>query len=261
MSNENASPVAPAVPASQTPPDAQTAPVVDTRYAVTPAPQPVPAQQTPVVDEQEARIREFQSQAEKHRIEAAKAAAIAEQARRDAEALRQQMMQLQQGMFQPQQQIPADPYSPEYQAMVRQQELAQLKQELLQATQQSQQQFVQNLAEMAFIQKNPTVDIMSLKAFMRSNGIAEWNLDAGLRLMNPTPAQQYQTPVAPIQPQQFNQPVQGIGAIRNGVGAVGQPVQLSLEKMLADYRANPAVESTWSPELQQMFWTHVQNTK
>ena len=254
-------------PEQQTVPDSnvpaqQAVPAPEQRYQVAPVPQPVPAPQTPVVDEQtESRIKAFQSQAEKNRIEAERNRQIAEQSAREAELLRQQLLQLQ--YQQPQYQAPIDPYSPEGQEYQRQQELARMRQEILQQTQQivqqQNQQFIQGLAEQSFIQKNPNVDLGTLKSFMQANGIASWNLEAGYKLMNPTPAFQQQ-PI-PIQ-SQFQQPqVQNIGAIRAGAGSVNQPIQVSFEKALADYRANPAVETTWSPEFKNLFWSHVQNAK
>ena len=79
--------------------------------------------------------------------------------------------------------------------------------------------------ESSWIQQHPNVDIHSLKAFNRMNGIADWNLDAGYKLMNyPSQIQQVAQTASNQTAQNFRQPQTGAQPIRpNGGQPVGQP--------------------------------------
>ena len=120
-------------------------------------------------------------------------------------------------------------------------------------TQQIQQAQMQS-AEMAWQNAHPLVDLNSVKMFNRANGIAEWNLEAGHRLM--TIGQQMAGVRTDAINQSFNQFRQGGAAPQAVRGAQpGSPVGVSLkfEPMLAAYAANPNIYNSWAPELQKAF--------
>lgn len=127
--------------------------------------------------------------------------------------------------------------------------------------QEQQQMFTQQIqaaqmqsAEMAWQNAHPLVDLNSVKMFNRANGIAEWNLEAGHRLM--TMGQQMAGVRTDAINQSFNQFRQGGAAPQAVRGAQpGSPVGVSLkfEPMLAAYAANPNIYNSWAPELQKAF--------
>jgi len=184
--------------------------------------------------------------------------------RAETEQYQQRLAQIQQ-QFQPQQ--APDPTTWEGQEYIRQQQFAQLKQELLQAQRQDLQGMIVMAAEQGFANTHQGVDMGSLKSFMRANGIQDGYYEQGLKLMNlnQVPAQpvpQYQFAQQPFvqQPpvvQPIQQPANNIGAIRNGVGAQPQTVQVSLVAAMEAYAKDPNIEKTWSPEFKNAFWQHV----
>jgi len=117
------------------------------------------------------------------------------------------------------------------------------------------QQMLAGAAEMQWTNSHPGVDVNSVKAFNRMNGIAEWNLDAGHKLM--TMPSQVQNVARNAINQTFNEirkPQNGASPMR-GAASTGQgAIQLSWEKMAQAYNQNPNIESTWSPELKKFFW-------
>lgn len=266
MTQVQTPPVTQEVPAvTQTPPANQEVPVPSVPQQFIVQPQevpPVPTVQTPPPVQVDQSVQHFQSLAEKNRIAAETARQEAERLGAEAEQYRQQLAHIQQ-QFQPN--IPPDPYTPEGQAYLRQQEIAQMEQRIIQAQRQDLQKMIVMAAEQGFANSHNGVDMNSLKSFMRANGIQDGYYDQGLKLMNLS-----QVPVQPVTPQfqfvpqaqpaipQNTQPA-NIGAIRNGVGAQPTQVQVSLIQAMEAYNANPAIENTWSADFRKEFWRHVNN--
>jgi hypothetical protein len=141
--------------------------------------------------------------------------------------LQQQLNQLQQRMQPQVQQNPHD-YSTDFPNWFRY-EQNQSEQRTAERATKASMDGIQNMIAQAnesnWIQSHPNVDIHSLKAFNRMNGIADWNLEAGFKLMNyPSQIQQVAQTASNQTAQNFRQPITGAQPIRpNGGQPVGQP--------------------------------------
>lgn len=167
------------------------------------------------------------------------------------------------GRLAPQQTVQQNPYNPETNnadywrwEMQASADRAASKaaQEATRATQEQFQSLIQQASEAQWVQSHPGVDVQGIKAFNRANGIAEWNLDAGLRLLNYPQASAQAAQTSAQNVLNLNrQPTVGAVPLR-GQTAGGGEVALSYEKMAEDYQnTNGEAAKSWSPELQAAF--------
>lgn len=109
--------------------------------------------------------------------------------------------------------------------------------------------------ENQWIQTHPNVDVSSLKAFNRMNGIAEWNLEAGYKLMN-YPSQM--ATVAQTASQQtlnnFRQPTGNFAQpVRGNNGGVQAP-SFDFKKLVEAAAKNPDIIDALPEADQKEFW-------
>lgn len=116
------------------------------------------------------------------------------------------------------------------------------------------QSLAQQQAEIQWQQSHPDVDIQTIKAYARANGIADWNLELAYRdMVRGNTLQQVAQQTAQQAINQFRQPQPGAQPLR-GTGSAGpQTVGLRFEKMLDEFTKNPSIYETWPPQLQKMF--------
>lgn len=113
--------------------------------------------------------------------------------------------------------------------------------------------------EMSWAAAHPQVNIYAIKDFNRANGIADWNLEAGYRLMSAPQMQQQVANQAIAQTfQQVRQQNTAPTAIRQSqtgaTPAVGTSIGLSFEKAMAENdRTNGRAFDSWPPEVQQAY--------
>lgn len=124
--------------------------------------------------------------------------------------------------------------------------------------QQEMQTMLQQATEMQWANAHPGVDVNAIKMFNRANGIADWNLEVGFRMMN------YPQTMANVQQRstqaaldQFRQVQPGAQPVRQATAGAqpgqGGTVTLNYQKLAEDFARNPAVYETWPPELQKLF--------
>lgn len=114
---------------------------------------------------------------------------------------------------------------------------------------------IRQATEMSWVQAHPGVDVNAVKAYNRANGIADWNLEAGYKLMT-MPNQLADTARQAAQQtiNQYRNPTQGAMPVRGQSGGGLPQTQFSYEKTLQAYAANPDIENTWPQEFKDMFW-------
>jgi hypothetical protein len=177
--------------------------------------------------------------------------------------LEQRLNDLQQRVFQQQQQSgpqqnPHD-YNTDFPSWFRYEQQAGIRIATEQATRASEENLrtlVAQASESQWAQAHPGVDVGGLKAFNRANGIADWNLEAGYKLMN------YPTQMASVaqkasqqtinsfrQPnhQNYSQPVRG----NNGSP---QSPSFDFKKLVEAAAVNPSIIDALSETDQKEFW-------
>jgi hypothetical protein len=107
--------------------------------------------------------------------------------------------------------------------------------------------------EVQFVNTHPGVDVGQLKSFAQMRGIQ--NLEDAYIVMYQSQITNGAAINASQQTiEQFRQPI-GASPLRTQPSTAPQgTVQVSYEKMLESYAKNPNVETSWPPELKQMFW-------
>ena len=181
--------------------------------------------------------------------------------RDDKQRLQQQYMEALQRQAQPQQQQQVNPYDPQTQGLQwwefeNQKNIRTAVEESRKAVKDEFNQMIQQANELQWQQQHPAVDVQAIKAFNRVNGIAEWNLEAGYKLMNF--GSQFNQ-IAQTQAQQalnnFRQPQTPITPVRGAPGAGNPQTQYaSYEALALQYQeTNGNVAKTWPKEVQDAF--------
>jgi hypothetical protein len=176
----------------------------------------------------------------------------------------QQMQTAQQQFQQPQPQAPqGNPYDyqtnfPAWQSWETQAAARLAAQESTKAVRQEFEGLVRQSQEMQWIQQHPGVDVTAVKMFNRMNGIADWNLDVGYKLMTlPQTLTQVQQQTAQQTINSFKNPTQGAQPLRGQSGGGLPQTQFSFQKTLEAYNADPNIEETWPQGFKDAFWREV----
>jgi hypothetical protein len=151
---------------------------------------------------------------------------------------------------------PYDPNTnwPEWMRYETQQATRQAAEGARQATQEQNQIFMQNLAENAWVNQHPGVDVADIKAFNRQNGIAEWNLDAGYKLLTMPNVMSGIAQAAQGQVmEQFRKPQTGAIPVRGSSTGIQAEPKWNFAKLLVAVNGNPAILDALPPNVRSDF--------
>lgn len=178
------------------------------------------------------------------------------QAEQRANQLQEQMLRLMQTQ-QPQAQDPMPDPNQDYAAYTRwvaRQEVASVTKTIQESSRQEMQNMLAQLAETAWVSQHPNVDIGAVKAFNRQNGIAEWNLDAGMKLMNYNNTIQGAASAGVQQTiNSFRQTQPTASPLRGSAPTGSVQPQLSFEKLAQAVNKNPDILDTLPKQVRDDF--------
>lgn len=194
-----------------------------------------------------------------------------ERAKWQAEAYQREMQWKQQQEFlmkqvqsqtQPVQQNPYDMQTqfPDWQRFEMQSYGKQLLSEAKKTYQEEMQQMVQQANEMTWINQHQLdlakagISVDHIKAYNRMNGIPDWNLDIGWKLMNmPSVVANVARQTNQNAINTIRQPQTGASPIRGASPALATTPKFSYEKLALEYQQNPRVFDSWDKGLQDAF--------
>lgn len=182
--------------------------------------------------------------------------------------LEQRLAQAEQRLMQPQTQQQGNPYdyNTQFPDWFRYEQQAGIK-AATEAAQKTSMETLQNMmaqaGEMQWIQQHPGVDVTAIKQFNRQNGIAEWNLDAGYKLLNfPNQIASAAQQASQQTLNQFRQPTNGSFAqpVRGNNGGMQAP-SFDFKKLVEAAAKNPAIIDALPEADQKEFWAVMQRIR
>lgn len=184
-----------------------------------------------------------------------------QQLKRELELVRQ-LQQVQTPQMQPAPDPATDPAG--FVRFTMRQEINDALKQQQQMFQQAEQQRMTSFAETAWVQQHPGVDVQTIKNFNRMNGIADWNLEAGYRLLNQgneVQAVARQTMQNTVQAMRSPATPQAVRSTQGAQPAPSGPVALKFDTMLKAYVANPGIYDSWDKPAQLLFDQELANRK